>query len=198
MKQVVVIHGGRAYKSHKEYLSALRKYDIKFEKMTKKRWKDGLGEKLGRGFQVVMPKMPNPDNAKYLEWKIWFGKMIPFLEKEVILLGHSLGGIFLVKYLSENKFPKKILATIIVSAPFKKGVKGGFGLNKNLNKLQDQSGKLVFYHSLDDEAVSFAEFLEYKKFFPNAQFRQFKKRGHFGQTTFPEVVREIKGIFSKK
>ena len=121
--------------------------------------------------------------------------MIPFLEKQVVLLGHSLGGIFLVKYLSENKFPKKILATIIVSAPFKEEIKGGFKLNKKLDKLQRQSKNLIFYHSLDDETVLFGEFLEYKKLFPKAQFRQFKKRGHFSQTAFPEMIREIKKIF---
>lgn len=196
MKQIVVIHGGEYYDSYKEYLSGLRKKKLKFEKMITKRWKDTLGDKLGRGYQVVMPLMPNASNAKYLEWKIWFEKMIPFLEKEVVLLGHSLGGVFLVKYLSENKFPNKILATIIVAAPFEIDVKGGFKLKKNLDKLQEQSENLIFYHSLDDEVVPFSEFLEYKKLFSSAQFREYKKRGHFGQATFPEIVKEIRKIFN--
>ena len=46
-------------------------------------------------------------NARYEEWKIWFERMIPFLNDNVILVGHSLGGIFFVKYLSENLLPIK-------------------------------------------------------------------------------------------
>jgi hypothetical protein len=51
--------------------------------------------------------MPNPMNARYNEWKILFKKIVLLLDDNVILIGHSLGAIFLVKYLSENKFPKK-------------------------------------------------------------------------------------------
>ncbi len=73
---------------------------------------------LGNKFDVLLPKMPNPSNAKYNEWKIIFNKISKLLEKNVILIGHSLGAIFLIKYLSENKFPKKILATLLISPPY--------------------------------------------------------------------------------
>ena len=62
--------------------------------------------------------MPLQDNAKYEEWKILFERYIPHLKDNVILMGNSLGGIFLAKYLSENKFPKKILSTYLTCPPF--------------------------------------------------------------------------------
>ena len=61
--------------------------------------------------------MPNLINAKYNEWEIIFNKLVPFLNDTIIFIGHSLGGV-LAKYLSENKFPKKILATFLICAPY--------------------------------------------------------------------------------
>lgn len=198
-KQIVVIHGGNIHRSYKEYLFALKNKKIDFEKMTQSGWKDILADNLGRSFQIVMPNMPNASNAKYKEWKILFKKIIPHLEKKVVLVGHSLGAIFLVKYLSENKFSKKILATILVSAPYDKdgsaNVLGDFRLKKDLSRLWEQSERLIFFHSVDDEVVPFSDLLKYKEVLPEANFKEFKKRGHFLEKTFPEIIREIKRVF---
>lgn len=198
-KQIVVIHGGHTFNNSKEYISFLLNYKVDFKRILSKGWKDSLQEKLGKGFEVVLPKMPNPSNAKYAEWKIWFEKLFPFLEKEVVLVGHSLGGIFLVKYLSENKFPKKILAAFIIAAPFDdkdpRHSLVDFKPKKDLSGLQNQSKELLFYHSKDDDVVSFTAFEKYKEALPRAHFKEFKNKGHFNQSNFPEIVRDIKRIF---
>ena len=77
-KQIIIIHGGETFETYKQYISFLKSIEIDFEKMTSEGWKDTLGKKLGRGFEIVLPRMPNSFNAKYLEWKIWFEKMILF------------------------------------------------------------------------------------------------------------------------
>jgi len=102
-KQVIFIHGGGNFDSYKSYLSFLRRDKFDINELKKKKWKDSLDKDLGSKFEVLMPKMPNSSNAKYLEWKIWFEKLLPFINQEVIFVGKSLGGIFLAKYLSENK-----------------------------------------------------------------------------------------------
>ena len=66
-----------------------------------------LDKVLGGGYEVLIPQMPNSQNARYSEWKILFEKIISILDDEIILIGHSLGGIFLVKYFSENDYAKK-------------------------------------------------------------------------------------------
>lgn len=201
-KQIVVIHGGETFDSYKEYISFLKKKELNFEKAISKRWKDNLGKDLGKGFEVVMPLMPSASNAKYLEWKIWFEKLIPFLEKEVVLLGHSLGGIFLAKYLSENKFPKKIRGTFLVAPAYDKEGIGeslaDFKLKKDLKGLSEQSEKLFLFHSDDDEVVPKANFEKYKKVLSGAIFKEFKNKGHFIQKNFPEIVREIKKLYKTK
>lgn len=198
-KQIILIHGGDTFDTYQEYLTFLKNFKIDFKDNESERWKDSLKKKLGRDFEVIQPRMPNAINAKYLEWKIWFEKHIPFMEKRVVLVGHSLGGIFLVKYLSENKFPKKILGTFLVAAPFDDKdsdyTLADFKLPKDLSRLEKQGGELFFYQSQDDSVVPFKDFGKYKKALPSANFREFKNRDHFNQATFPELVRDIKNLY---
>jgi len=115
-KQVIFIHGGETFDTYDEYIEYLKNTEFDPDKFKVKRWKDSLEENLGGGFQVIAPVMPSKYNSKYNEWEIWFKKTFPFLENDIVLIGHSLGGIFVAKYLSENKFPKKILATYLIAA----------------------------------------------------------------------------------
>lgn len=198
-KQIIAIHGGDTFETYKQYISSLKNFKIDFERMMSKGWKDNLERGLGKEFEVVLPKMPNSLNAKYLEWKIWFEKIIPFFESKVVLVGHSLGGIFLAKYLSENKFPKKIIATFLVAVPYDdKNTNyslADFKLKKDLSLLQNQSEKLFIYQSRDDDVVPFVDFEKYKKALPDANFREFKNKGHFSQKNFPEIIKEIRKVF---
>ena len=116
-KQIVLIHGGTTFETYEEYMAYLRSIKLTLEKIQKKDWKDNLANALPE-FQVIYPKMPNAKNARYEEWKIWFEKLFPLLNNEVILVGHSLGAIFLAKYLSENTFPKKIKSLHLVAGPY--------------------------------------------------------------------------------
>ncbi len=197
-KQVIIIHGGDVFDSYEAYLSDLKNSTLDFERMKFKGWKDTLGEKLGTDYDVILPMMPNKANAKYVEWKIWFEKMIPFFELEVILIGHSLGGIFLAKYLSENKFPKNIMATFLVAAPFSnEGADyslADFIVYPPLNRFAEQSKKIYIYQSKDDPVVSFPNSDKYKALLPNAELCMFEDRQHFNQKEFPELIEEIKNL----
>lgn len=102
-KQILVIHGADTFDTNEEYLDYIKNFEIDFERFRNDRvdWKDTLREKLGEDYEVIQPAMPNKFNARYAEWQIWFEKFIPHLESEVILIGHSMGGVFLAKYLSQ-------------------------------------------------------------------------------------------------
>ncbi|MDP3052495.1 MAG: alpha/beta hydrolase [bacterium] len=199
-QQIVLIHGGNTYKTYREYLSFLKKKKIDFEryKNAKSDWKKTLGGKLGKKFEVISLDMPNKANAKYAEWKIWFEKFIPYIKTGVILVGHSLGGIFLAKYLSENKFSKKIRAVFLVAAPYDTEDTGeslaDFILPKKLSKLSQAAENIFIYQSQDDPVVLFVNALKYKKALPQAKMRIFKNRGHFNQASFPEMIKEIKKL----
>lgn len=196
-KQILAIHGGDAFPTYEEYLAYLKAETVDPERTKSRGWKNNLQEVLGDEFEVILPRMPNSQNAKYIEWKIWFEKFIPFLSGDVILLGHSMGGIFLSKYLSENTFPKKIAATFLVAAPFdtdgeRKIVE--FTLPESLKNFEAQGGNIFLYQSKDDPVVNFEELAKYQNALPNAKVQIFEDRQHFNQESFPEIVDAIKSI----
>lgn len=200
-KQVVVIHGGMAFKKDKDYLSFLKFLKVDLDRYRGAGWKDILQEELGNRFDVLLPRMPNPLNSKYNEWKILFRKIARLLDNNVVLIGHSLGGVFLAKYLSENKFPKKIRASILIAPPYdEKDVEeslGDFVILNNLKRFKKQGGKIFIYHSEDDLVVPHADLKKYQNNLPDATARIFKDRGHFHQEEFPELVKEIKRVCRK-
>ena len=197
-KQVLVIHGGTTFDTYKEYLSYLKNQKIDLGKYRGERWRYKLGKDLGRGFDVLLPTMPNGGNAEYKEWKIVFKKIAVKLQSNVILIGHSLGAIFLAKFLSENRFPKKIRATFLLAPPYDDKdmdeTLGSFRLPKSLKGLERQGGRIFIYHSKDDGSVPFSHSERYLRDLPDATFRKFTNKGHFNQPKFPELVRDIKSL----
>jgi predicted alpha/beta hydrolase family esterase len=195
--QILYIHGGMTFKNRKDYLHFLKTRTVSLGKS--KRWAEGyLDKEIGNKFEITRPRMPLQDNAKYDEWKIHFERYIPLLRNNVILIGGSLGGIFLAKYLSENKFPKKILSTYLVCPPFDdtcftEDLVGGFKLKKDLSLLEKNSPNLTLMFSMDDDDVPIDHADKYAKKLEKATIIRYKsKNGHFNIPTFPEIVRMIK------
>ncbi len=198
---VIVIHGGNSYPSHEAYLESLHKKEVDFERMRSYfGWKMKLQDNLGDKFDVFSPRMPMGDNADYELWKLWFEKIMNKLNKPAILLGHSLGAMFLVKYFSENKLKNKMKALLLVSAAYCcekiKHECGNFNLVKDISALTDIADNVVFFHSEDDPVVPYESFLEFKKLIPDAEFVSFSDKGHFIGTEFPEIIKVIKTLGS--
>lgn len=196
-KQVIVIHGADTFDTYEDYLKFLRNFEIdSLDYFKGKNWKISLQEGLGDEFEVISPRMPNKSNAKYLEWKIWFEKLVPLLNEEVILIGHSLGGTFLAKYLAENDLPKRITSLHIVAGAFDaEGTEesmGDFIVPLNLDNVSRQTEKILLYQSMDDVVVPPLNVEKFKKALPEAEVLMFENLGHFHQEEFSELVENIK------
>jgi len=199
-KQVVVIHGGDTYRTREECTAFLESVEITdLSYFTKKDWKATLPERLGEDFQVIAPRMPNKDHALYREWEIWFGKLAPLLNDEVVLVGHSMGGIFLAKYCAMHDFPKKLRGVFLVAAPFDekdtKDALGDFNLPPSLEKFAAQTPRITLYQSADDPVVPRVDFDKYKKALPGAEAKLMSGKGHFTDAEFPELVADIKAVY---
>ena len=192
-QQVIIIHGGDSFNTHEEYLNSLKNWEVSVESFKSRHdWKTNIEEVLGAGFDVLQPRMPNKSNARFEEWKIWFERMLPYMYDNVILIGHSLGAMFLAKYLAKNDFPKRIKQLHLVAPPHNKTADiGDFLIPESLKGVSNQSDKIYLYHSQDDPVVPFSELGVYEKALPGAEILVFDDRGHFNQPEFPELIKNV-------
>lgn len=201
-QQVVAIHGGTSFDTYEDYIEFLKTREVTPERLCAggSDWKASLARELGEEFEVLLPKMPNGTNARYAEWSIWLERCMPFFQDGVILIGHSLGGIFLAKYLAEHDVSTKIRATLLVGAPFDDDDPSflesltDFALPASLTQFEEQGGDIYIIHSKDDPVVPFAESAKYQLALPEATLMAFEDRGHFNQEEFPELVALIKAL----
>ena len=201
--QILIIHGGETFKNRKDYLHFLKNRKVSLEKKTS--WADNyLKNNLGKNFQIIKPRMPQQDNARYAEWKIHFEKYLAQLRKNSILIGGSLGGIFLAKYLSEHKLSRKMLSAYLLCPPYDdtlptEELVGGFKLKSNLSLMEKNSKNLYLMFSKDDNVVPVSHAEKYAKKLKNAKIIIFRsKNGHFNISEFPELVKMIKKDVKKR
>lgn len=195
--QIVLIHGGTTFKNKRDYLNFLKNRKISIEKKIK--WSEAyLDKKLGKHFEIIRLSMPLKEDAKYNEWRIHFERYFPYFRNNVILVGSSLGGIFLAKYLSENKFPKKIKSAYLICPPFDNTIEGedlvgGFKLKSDLSMIEKNCKKVNLLFSKDDDTVPTSHAKKYKTKLRSAKIIIYKsKNGHFKISKFPEIVKMIK------
>lgn len=199
MKQIIMIRGGSRYPDIDSFCEALKKRSYNpYEE--KKRWKNWIKEKTAKQFETFQPEMPNPDFASYKAWKIQFEKLFPYLNDEgVILIWHSLWWNFLLKYLLENSFPKKVLQLHLVAAvidgrdrPEHKQYLWDFWFDvDSIWDLEHIVTNIFIYHSTDDKEVPYSHALVIKGYLPNAKLITLTDRWHINQPEFPELLENI-------
>jgi predicted alpha/beta hydrolase family esterase len=151
---------------------------------------------LGPAYEVRYPKMPEEDSATYADWKAPIERELASLDDAVILVGHSVGGSVLIKYLSEQPLDKPISSVFLLATPywgadeFWKWDEACLG--------QDVATKLAsiprifLYHSRDDDTVPFAHLALYAAKLPQATVREFDRRGHQFGNDLTEVAEDIR------
>jgi len=65
-----------------------------------------LRQQLGSDYQILAPDMPDPDNPRHLAWRDQIEQELGRLGADVLLIGHSLGGSTLLKYLAEGTYQR--------------------------------------------------------------------------------------------
>jgi len=202
-RQLIFIHGGEAFSKYDDFISYLKTQEIELHRAPSNRWHKHLQEDLGEEWEVIKPAMPNAQNAKYEEWKIWFERYFTFLNEEVVLIGHSQGGMFLTKYLIENKTPFTVKALFLVgsvhnsSATFNDSLEDGgdFGYDDTeIPLLAKKIEHIYIAHSKDDFVVPFEQGEKLAKALPEAEFMVFEDKNHFLIDEFPELIDKIRNL----
>lgn len=193
-KQVLLIGGGNVYKNEDEYEYNLVKSDLKFSDSFVD-WKKSLQDNLGFGFEVLIPIMPSKENAKYKYWKIQFNKLVTVLKSDCVIIAHSLGSAFLIKYLIQN--PNFIIDKVIFISPaFSTEDLYDFRSDpKEVNIISNQINEIIIYHSKDDFIVPLEESILLNNLLDGSKLEIFENYGHFfGFADFPEIIKELKAI----
>lgn len=187
--QICIIHGGTVFESDADYQQALRDFEPQYERLLyAPSWKSWLAEQLP-DYDVLLPSMPSKMGANYDDWALYFSKVVPFLRPDAVLIGHSLGGIFLAKYFIENPPEKPFTKLILIASPYEdetgESLKG-FKL-ANVSALTDAFGEIHLLHSTDDPVVPFAEKDKFLRDLPDAKEHIFNDKQHFNESTFVEL-----------
>jgi len=185
--KVIIIHGCPS-NLEKSMDPEKRTYD--------KHWIPWLKEKLEeKEITVYAPLMPEPWAPIYENWKKEFNKLE--FDEDSVLIGHSCGCAFLVRWLGETK--KKIKKLILV-APWKipdedKLLRKDFyvyEINKEIPSFVDE----IVMFTADDEELDGKKSLEIYRKSLGGKIIELSGRGHYtqgdmGTQEFPELLEEV-------
>ncbi|MBR3511248.1 MAG: alpha/beta hydrolase [Alphaproteobacteria bacterium] len=160
-------------------------------------WKHWLQFRVEKDHDVIMqiPKFPHAHALlmKYDEWE----NIMDFqdINPETVLIGHSAGGGFILKYLSTH--PELKIKQAILVAPWidtnneqPNGFYDGFDLNNNMVK-QTTCG-IDMMISDDDMPDILSSTDKIAENITNIKVHKYKNRGHFLFSELPEILDIIK------
>lgn len=188
--QVCIIHGGIVFDDYDSYQRSLREAQIHYDRLLyAPSWKSWLAQQL-TDHDVLLPHMPTTLNAEYDDWALYFSKIVPLLRPESVLIGHSLGGVFLAKYFTENPAERQFEKLILVAAPYDDDSSEslrGFKLN-DATGLVRSFDEIHIFQSTDDPVVSAREADKFYRDLPDAILHTFNDMQHFNMSEFPELL----------
>lgn len=161
-----------------------------------------LQNSLGAGYEMRYPKMPKEDDPAYELLKGWLRKELAALEAGSMIIAHSVGGPILLRYLAEEKVPRRIKALFFVAAPYF-GPGGWSWDDWNIGELVQQKNfasqvtetqPIFFYHNRDDRTVPFAHLGLYKDQLPRATVRAFDRGGHQFDDGLGQLMSDIESV----
>lgn len=153
-----------------------------------------LGRDLGSAYNINFPIMPAPSKPDYSRWKREIKKLLYNGSSPQILIGHSLGGSVLLKYLSAQEHKTSALGLFIVASPFWGADDWNveeFVLRKDFAQQLPKSLKIFLYQSQDDEVVPIDHLRRYQDAIPQAMVRKLAIGGHTFKNGLPELVVDI-------
>lgn len=142
-------------------------------------WFPWLQKKLIlNGILTQTPEMPQPYQPDYKQWKKEFEQFT--IDQNTTLIGHSCGGGFLVRYLSENKTAAhKLILVAPWLDPEREETTTFFDFTID-SSIQDRIQEIHILLSDNEELTGIKESVEIiQKALPKAKFHLIQNMGHF-------------------
>lgn len=190
MKNAIILHG----MPDKEHY-----YKVLKESTRERHWFPYLQDQLlVNDILAQTPEMPHPYAPNYEAWKEVF-EYFP-IKNDTVLVGHSCGAGFLVRYLSENKINA---GNVILVAPWldpekylEETTPGNTFFDFEIDPLLTSRVNLTVMYSTDDDEGIMESVKLLKEKLPTAKYIEFTDRGHFttepgyNNDQFPELLKE--------
>ncbi len=188
-KNAILIHGAG---SEDEY------YSDQYPTLSNSHWLPWLSKQLMiLNIPTVSLEIPNAYMPDYVVWKKEFERFD--IDSETILVGHSCGGGFLVRWLSENdvKVEKVVLVAPWLDPEKRKGVDNDFFDFEMQKDLVSKTKGITLFVSKDDDNDIQISVNRILNNIDDIEKVEFKKHGHFtlndmGTEEFPELLNKIK------
>ncbi len=181
MKQTIIIHG---MPSKEEF------YDPKFPSGSNFHWLPWLQKQLNIKDELSQAlEFPRAYDPIYKDWVEVFEQME--LNEDTNLIGHSCGGGFLLRYLSEH--PDLKVAKVFLIAPWWIDIEEELGSDKSFFDFKlDTNLAMRFpvhiFMSSDEDEVMQESFRSIKEKLPEAIYHEYTDRKHFCTPEFPELL----------
>lgn len=187
MKNAIILHGTS---DKDEY------YSDEHPSLSNAHWFPWIQKQLLiNGIHAIEPEMFEAYQPDYGEWKKEFERYE--ITPETILVGHSCGGGFIVRYLSENKDVK--VGTVVLVAPWldpdntKQNDFFAFEIDENL---ASRTKSITIFHSDNDMDTVQCSVQMIRDEVIDLGYREFHNKGHFclkdlKEEAFPELLKEV-------
>jgi uncharacterized protein len=153
---------------------------------------------LPADIQFDAPIMPKPDEPDAAAWEAALGEHLRQQQAPLVLVGHSLGGSVILRYLAEHGIPAGLVGVVSIAAPFweRSGWQAEWALPRGF-EARLAVPRITLYHSRDDDVAPVSHVDRYAEALPKAVVHKVDGRGHlFADGNVADIVADIAAAFA--
>ena len=154
--------------------------------------------------KVLNPSFPNSADPEFSEWVSHYHELVDKIDHEnLYILGHSLGGFFVLRFLGEELYSNPKLKGVLLVSPtsMKRPERRKFYREAvNWENIKKVKCPMILMFSEDDPNISKQHIeliLEETKGHNDLTYKHFENYGHFPAKEEPEVLQSMKELLSK-
>ena len=157
-----------------------------------------LRDALGDGYAVLAPRMPEAaTDPRYGAWAGRIEQELAGMGARPILVGHSLGGSVLLRWLAAGGYDRPVGGLFLVATP--DWGPGGwdyaqFAVPEGFAATLPPIDRIVLYHARDDPEVPFTHLGWYAERLPQALVRELDEGGHSFVGGLPQLAEDVRAV----
>jgi predicted alpha/beta hydrolase family esterase len=155
---------------------------------------------LAADTRLAAPIMPKPDAPDAAAWEAALGEHLRQQQAPLALVGHSLGGSVIFKYLAEHGIPTGLAGVVSIAAPFwgmSDWEQQEWALPRGFEARLAGLPRTALYHSRDDDIVPVSHVDRYAEALPEALVHKVDGRGHlFDDGNVADILADIAAAFA--